>query len=389
MTEPANSNTPKSGTNRTLAFLGCLGIGGATILCLVALNVVLFFKGGLLFQPTATQPAAQTITSTNSLLPSPTNLSTATGTPTYTSTATFTSTSTFFAFTATRSLTPTPTKTRTPSLTPTRTRTPTPTRTAVPTSTRTPKPTTYNDNFYGVTYSSWRGVTNDKALGGGLRCSVQKNETMVFSVKQRTRGVSVIFYKGPDQGMATVYIDDQLIETLDLYYAKPRFGFEKIYQVPDPNKNSHEVKIVVLREKRNVSSDYQVCIDGLRIKNTEVDETQYAVRYGAWNGAQNDNAFGRFFRVSSVTNETLTFTTFGDSFRWITAKGPYYGQADIYVDNLFHATVDLYFPTQQWQYRLLVKGLGAGRHTIRIVVLGQHHPASSGNAIVFDGLAYP
>jgi hypothetical protein len=210
----------------------------------------------------------------------------------------------------------------------------------------------------------------------------------MFEVSDKSLLLKLYFYKGPNQGKARIIIDGAAVETLDLYRASAQYRFEWTYQFPKP-KQAHTIKVLVLREKRNVSAGYQVCFDGYRVNNIFMDDTQYNIRYALWSGVSNGKALGGGFRQSASADSTVTFTIRGRSFQWITARGPNYGQAEIYVDDVYYATFDLFFPTQKWQESIAIGNLGPGEHSVKIVVLGQHHPASGGNAVVFDGVIVP
>jgi len=210
----------------------------------------------------------------------------------------------------------------------------------------------------------------------------------MFDVSDDALLLKLYFYKGPNQGRARIVIDGAAVETLDLYKAAPQYRFEWTYQFPKP-KQAHTVKVLVLREKRSASAGYQVCFDGYRVNNTFVDDIQYNIRYAQWGGVWNGKALGGGFRQSASADSTVTFTIRGRSFQWITARGPNYGQADIYVDDKFFATVDLYFPTQKWQQSISINNLSQGNHTVKIVVLGQRNSASGGDAVIFDGVIVP
>ncbi|MEW5940696.1 MAG: hypothetical protein AB1750_13590 [Chloroflexota bacterium] len=371
----AKNSTP---SKPNLALMGCLGFVGFAMLVLAGMTALLLYQENVAFQPLPTIPT------TGIILPS----ATLTESPTPTTTGTFTVTPTF-APTATPTITPTFLPTWTLTFTRTPTSLATRTRTKTPVATATEAPTTVNDNSYSITYSSWRGVSNNRALGKGMRCSGQKDETLIYFANQSAAEIGVIFFRGPNYGMADVYVDNILRETVDLYNATPKPGYERLYDGLDPNLTSHELKIVVRREKRAESNGYQVCVDAFRVDGTRVDDTNYSVQYGGWMGIQNNRALGRFFRTASSPGVTLTFATDGPYFTWITATGPSYGQADVYADDRFLTNVDLYSAVYKWQAQILVRGAGPGRHTIKIVVLGQHNSASSGNDVVFDGLLLP
>jgi hypothetical protein len=221
-----------------------------------------------------------------------------------------------------------------------------------------------------------------------MRCSSSQGEVLSFDTARGTASMSIVLYRGPNQGKARILVDDTQVETLDLYGTSPQYRFEWKYKFAKP-LNAHQVRVVVLHEKRNPSTGYQVCFDGYRIGNTFTDDTNYGIRYGAWGGVWNGNGMGGGYRISAKIDSTVTFTTHGRSFQWITARGPNYGQAAIYVDTRLMAIVDLYFPVQAWQQTILVDNLGRGVHTVSIVVMGQNQPASGGSGVVFDGIFIP
>lgn len=221
-----------------------------------------------------------------------------------------------------------------------------------------------------------------------MRCSFTKNEMLVFEASKNTLALSLFFYRGPDQGRVDILIDNVTVKTLDLYNPVPEYRSEWRYKFPNP-KQAHQVELVVPHEKRNASTGYQVCFDGFRLNNKFTDDTDYAIRYDSWSGLGNGRALGDSYRLSGAANSSITFVTRGNSFHWVTALGPDYGQADVYVDNQFIMTVDLYSPVQQWQEALSFTNLGRGLHTVSIIVLGQHNSASSGDGVVFDGILIP
>jgi len=199
----------------------------------------------------------------------------------------------------------------------------------------------------------------------------------------------LIFYRGPDQGKAEIYINDVPIETLDLYRAQPQYGFERSYELPASGREQHTVKVIVLRQKRPVSGGYRVCLDGFRADGQFLDEFHASAQYGPWRGASNHRASNGTYRITDQPNASLTFRIPGRSFHWITARGPDYGKAAVYVDDRLIATIDLYAPTRTWQHPIPFTRLGPGPHTVRIVVLGEHHPNSRGSGVVFDAFRVP
>jgi hypothetical protein len=60
------------------------------------------------------------------------------------------------------------------------------------------------------------------------------------------------------------------------------------------------------------------------------------------------------------------------------------GRAEVWMDGVVVKTVDLYAPARAFATVPLASGLADGPHTVRVVVLGRHRAASSGNAVVVD-----
>ncbi len=373
------SGAPRPKTNHVpMLLVGLANIGLLSLLCLIVLGGLAYLHGYSLppifatATHTATETPLPTPTPTSTFTPVPSLTPSATSTPTQTSTPTAT-----IIFSTPTSL---PTRTKTPTASPTKTNTPRPTK--------TPSAVTFPDTHYGITYSGWIGRADNKAYGKGMRCASRKNEALAFEIPKNTSSLNLRFYRGPNQGKAQIILDGAVVETLDLYKKSPQYRYNWSFRIPNP-KQPHEAKIVVLREKRNASTGYQVCFDAFILNSAPVDDASYEIRYGAWNGAENRNALGGGYRIAALANSTLTFQIQGGIFEWITARGPNYGQADIYVDDFLVMAVDLYSPAQRWREIIRLQNLGNGRHTVKIVARGRHSPASGGSGIVFDGFRIP
>lgn len=80
-----------------------------------------------------------------------------------------------------------------------------------------------------------------------------------------------------------------------------------------------------------------------------------------------------------------TFT--GTEVKWIGTTGGNRGKADVYIDGVFDATVDMYDTAYNYQKVVYYKtGLRDGQHTIKTVVRSDKNPNSVGNYIVVDAI---
>lgn len=123
----------------------------------------------------------------------------------------------------------------------------------------------------------------------------------------------------------------------------------------------------------------------MKYLDSPTENTSSAIQYTtAWNTVSDSNASDGRYRVSDTTNATSTYQFTGDSVAWVTAKGPSYGEAEVFIDELSKGVVDLYNSTQSWNQRLDYTGLGSGNHIITIKVLGQKNASSTGESVVVD-----
>jgi len=366
--ENAMSGSQTAGRFNQL-FFGCLivGLAGMLFFVMVVMGWLIVGKRAVFFP-------APTFTITPSLTFAPAFTETPTQTASPTPTLTFTLTST---------LTPSSTPSNTPS--PTFTATFTPTRT--PTRTVTPTPRALGDASYALTYDNWWGRRTQNAYGQGMRCSETGGQRITFESGEATRSLTLMLYRGPDQGRVRVYIDGTAVGVVDLYRDTPKYNFEKTYD--GLSNETHTVTLEVIHRKSPASRGYWVCLDGIRTDTHVLDDAHPQFQYGSWLGRKNQNAQGGGFRISRRKNATLSFSFTGTSFTWVTALGPDYGKANVYVDGLLWDTVDLYRPRRIWQYYIYVDGLSDGEHTVKIVVLNQRNPASTAMGVVVDGVILP
>ena len=99
--------------------------------------------------------------------------------------------------------------------------------------------------------------------------------------------------------------------------------------------------------------------------------------------------------ISRHAGDYAQFRFEGDGFCWLGAKDLIYGKANVYLDDAYQATVDLYSDIGHGAARGEVKardeilfsreGLPFGRHTVKIEVLGERRPASGNSYVSLSG----
>ena len=93
---------------------------------------------------------------------------------------------------------------------------------------------------------------------------------------------------------------------------------------------------------------------------------------------------GHYRRASQIgATATFTFDLDSGTVRWGAVRGPTGGRADVAIDGVFVATVDLYAPSAEYWFGSLYTPQ-PGRHTLRVSVRGDAHPAATGAEVTVD-----
>jgi CSLREA domain-containing protein len=247
--------------------------------------------------------------------------------------------------------------------------------------------TAIDSTSYTVRYDGWAGVIDAAASGGGYRAASAAGQTVSLTKTRAnaTSSVSIITYKGPDQGKVAVTIDGASAVTKDLYAATPAFRTVITFSVASANKHSISIKVLGTRNAASTGTEFR--FDGAKFAGTVFDDTNTSARYGGWSTAVDANAAGGSYRSASVV-ATASFDTVGPVFTLITARGPAYGMVRVTIDGVTRANLDLYRPDQKWLARQTFTNLGSGVHHVVIKVLGTKNASASGTAVVFDAITF-
>jgi len=107
---------------------------------------------------------------------------------------------------------------------------------------------------------------------------------------------------------------------------------------------------------------------------------------GAWASVTQAGGYADSLVVSSVADATRELLLHGDSVTWIAARDDESGLAEVWVDDVLEATVDLYAPAPEFGARVFTRDFGAvGWHRIRVRVTGAANGASTGVFVKSDG----
>jgi hypothetical protein len=107
---------------------------------------------------------------------------------------------------------------------------------------------------------------------------------------------------------------------------------------------------------------------------------------GSWTHGADSTYYNNSKSVSSTSGSTATFGFTGTTVNIYTKKTPSSGKYDVYIDNVYTATVDAYSDTNESAVKTYSNsGLTNAAHTVRVQLAGQQNPSSGG---YFVGLDY-
>ena len=239
-----------------------------------------------------------------------------------------------------------------------------------------------------ILYDGWFALGTPNASGGSFESSDRTNDTVTYQFNAPS--IKWITRKGSEMGKALVTIDGLNKGTFDLYRSSALWNQQILFG--GLTSAVHKIVIKVTGTKNASSSDFLVALDGFLVGSSTkvVQESALAVQYDKWVGKKQAAASGGSYRInSSIGTASLDFG--GTSVSFVTARGPSSGKVNVGVDGQFVFTnLDLYAPTQQWQYKIGVKGLVNELHTIEIQPTHTKNASSSGYGVVLDALeAFP
>ena len=257
-----------------------------------------------------------------------------------------------------------------------------------------PPPTTgtrSEESAQSATFTAgWNKTDTSQAWSGGaaaVTSAAAERATFDFT------GTSVMWIgkRGPDMGIARVFLDGAFQAQIDSYYPVTIQGL--VYNITGLAPGQHLLEIEATGLKHAQASGEAIAIDAFDVRS-RIEENDMPVSYsGAWNF--NDTA--RNWSHTSLTTGTgtasftaaagaraeLTFS--GSAVSWVGLRGPILGIADVYLDGIFAQQVDLYSTAEQVQAPLFTAtGLAPGTHTLRVEATGTKNPAAATTRVYVD-----
>ena len=231
---------------------------------------------------------------------------------------------------------------------------------------------TVQDDDRRVGYDFWSGSIDPGATNGGFRSATSPD---AFA-SHRFSGTAATYVArtGPDKGIAEVSVGANR-QSLDLY--SPTVGTASL-TVDGLTDGPHQIRVRPTGTKAAASTGTRVTLDEFVVGTTHVDDRSVAVAYKTWSGLADAAASGGSVRNSATPNAGTSFAFWGPSVTWVSTTGPGHGLARVKIDGATVATIDGYSVTRATQVEHIFDGLTAGRHLIRVTVVGAHTELSFG-----------
>jgi hypothetical protein len=205
------------------------------------------------------------------------------------------------------------------------------------------------------------------------------------------RGTSVAWrgYRGPDAGIARVYVDGVFAAEVDLY-SPAHFVQDAVYAAGGLADGAHTIAVEATGLRHPSASAARVVVDAFDVTapGQRSQETDPAVAYsGSWvQGNRNRTWSEGTAAVSNTPGSRASFSFSGTEVRWVGFRAARTGIANVYLDGVFVAEVDTYAAGaegyQATAYTL--SGLAPGAHTLVIEATGRRNPAATNNYVVVD-----
>ena len=239
-----------------------------------------------------------------------------------------------------------------------------------------------------VTYSAgWTQGDTGKPWSAGAAASATASGSQATFAFSGT-SVSWIGARGPQTGIADVFLDGALVAEVDTYSPAEQIQAALFTKTGLADAN-HTLTIEATGRMNAASTSPLVVVDAFEVTSpgTQTQETDPSLAYGTgWILDNRDKAYNQGVSAESNTvGAQATFTFTGTGIRWIGARGPQTGIARVFLDGAFVQDVDTYALTEGPQHTdFAATGLAAGTtHMLTIQVIGKN-PLSTNFWILVD-----
>lgn len=219
----------------------------------------------------------------------------------------------------------------------------------------------------------------------GVASSAGARATLSF------RGTAVAWrgYRGPDGGIARVYVDGAFAAEVDTY-SPTHHVQDVVYTASDLADGMHTITVEATGLRHPSASAARVVVDAFDVTapGQRTQETDPAVQYsGSWvQGNRNRTWSEGTAAVSNTPGSRARFTFNGTEVRWVGFRAGRTGIARVYLDGAFVAEVDTYAAGKEGYQDTVYTfaNLAPGTHTVEVEATGRRHPDATNNYVAVD-----
>jgi hypothetical protein len=231
------------------------------------------------------------------------------------------------------------------------------------------------------TTHAWRSVNNAKARGGSF--IVERRNGASATYRFSGTNLTWVTVTGPTYGKAALYVDRTSYGTFNNYAPKRHFNIQRT--VNGFGSGQHTAEVRVLGKKgAKTATDKLVAVDAFVAGDTTDASPALTQR---WQRTTNNAASNGYYSIADLGGATASIDFAGPSVTLHTAVGPKFGDVGLYIDGSLAQSDDLYASTLSFGHTVTASGLGAGRHTLVVRVLGTKNAASGGTGVVLDAVS--
>ncbi len=120
--------------------------------------------------------------------------------------------------------------------------------------------------------------------------------------------------------------------------------------------------------------------------NTLINQTDENVAFSKnWTSARDSGAYKQDRMVTGIAGSSVEFTFSGTGIKWYDSADKDKGIAEVYMDGVLQVSADEYSPILLCQKEMFrVTGLANGKHTIKIVCIGQKNKSAADGKVGVD-----
>ncbi len=212
-----------------------------------------------------------------------------------------------------------------------------------------------------------------------------------FDARFRGATATWIGSRGPEFGIAEVFVDGRSAGTVDLYDYALTTG-RVLWSSSTLPWGEHTISIRMTGKHSSRSSSFALGVAGLDVRGTllesgatfEHDDWRLLFK-GTW-ASRVATVGGAEVMVSQAPSASATLRFTGTRMRLRALTAPYSGVASISVDGAPYVAADFYSAGPHVDAVVFDSGVvRPGTHTLKIVVTGRKNPLSAGRQIALDG----